>query len=91
MRVSPLVHIHNGFSVTFLPMYQSGLTHILLGLAHLRTKRLFSNKHKEVVANKGRNKGASETKLCSHVEETSFFMPILFCGFPQKVGKPTCA
>ena len=48
-------------------------------------KRLFSNRHKEVIVNNGTNKGASETKLCLHVGET-FFIPILFSGFPPKVG-----
>ena len=49
-------------------------------------KRLFSNKHKEVIANNGSNKGAIETKLCSRVGETPFFIPMLFYGFAQKVG-----
>ena len=48
-------------------------------------KRLFSNKHKEVIDNHGTNKAASETKLCSHVEETPFFIP-MFSGFPKKLG-----
>ena len=49
-------------------------------------KRLFSNKHKEVIANNGTNKGASETTLCSHVGENFFYIPMLFTGFHQKVG-----
>ena len=61
--------------------------HFVLVSPHVNfKKRLFSNKHKEVVANNGTNKGASETKLCSHVGETPFFIPMLVSGFPQKVG-----
>ena len=48
-------------------------------------KRIFSNKHKEVIANNGTNKGASETKLCSHVGGTPLFIPMLFSGFLKKV------
>ena len=48
-------------------------------------KRLFSNKHMEVIANDGTNKGASEKKLCSHIEETPFFIPAIFRNSP-KVG-----
>ena len=60
-------------------------------------KRLFLNKHEEYIGNNRTNKheeymgnnrtntGASETKLCSHVEETPFFLPMLYSVFPQKV------
>ena len=40
-------------------------------------KRLFSNKHKEVIANNGKNKGASEIKFCSYVGKTLFLTPML--------------
>ena len=49
-------------------------------------KMLFSNKHKEVIVYNGTNKGASEMKLCSHVKEIPFLIPMLFSGFSQKVG-----
>ena len=52
-------------------------------------KRLFSNKHKKVIANNGTNKGASEMKLCSHVGETPFFIPMTVSRiFPQKWVSP---
>ena len=41
-------------------------------------KRLFSYKHKEVITNNGTNKGASETKLRSHVGKCPFFIPRLY-------------
>ena len=65
MRVSTVVHTHNGFCVIFAYVLNF-------------KKRLFCNKRKEVTTNNGTNKGASETKHCSHVAETSFFIPILF-------------
>ena len=51
-------------------------------------KRLFSNKHKEVIANKGTNKGASETKLCSHVGEIPFSYLCCFPDLPKKWVSP---
>ena len=56
-------------------MCQSGLTYILLGLAHLQEEAVFF-KHEEVIANNGTNKGASETKLHAHVGKSPFFIPM---------------
>ena len=47
-------------------------------------KSLFSYKHKEVIANNGTNKGASETIPCSHIGEPHFFVPVLFSDFHKK-------
>ena len=47
-------------------------------------KRLFSNKHKEVIANNGTNKGATEAKLGSHVGATPFSY---LCCFPDLLKK----
>ena len=47
-------------------------------------KRLFSYKHKKVIANNGTNKGATETKLVSHVGATLF---IYLCCFPDFLKK----
>ena len=49
-------------------------------------KRLFSDKHKEVIANNGKNKGTSEKKFCSRVGETPFFISMLISRLTQKVG-----
>ena len=75
-------------SCNFLRSCQNGLTHHFLWVSPLVNfkKRLFSNKHKEVISNNKINEGASETKLCSHVGETPFFIPMLFSKFPPKVG-----
>ena len=52
-------------------------------------KRLFSYEHKEVIANNGTNKGASETKLCSHVGgKPPFSYLYCFPDFPKKWGSP---
>ena len=77
----------------FLHRCQSGLTHHFAWVSPLVNfkERLFSNKHKEVISNNRTNIGTSERKLCSHVGETLFFIPMLFSRFPQEVGEPTCA
>ena len=66
--------------IRFLLLCQNGLTHILFWVSPLMNfkKRLFSNELKEVIANNGTNKGASETKLCSNVGEAHFFIPMFF-------------
>ena len=51
-------------------------------------KRLFSNRHKEVKANNGKNKGASETKLCSNIGEPNFPYLCCFPDFPPKWVSP---
>ena len=53
-------------SCNFLLGCQSGLTHNFAWVSPLVNfkKRLFSNKHMEVISNNGTNKGASKTKLC---------------------------
>ena len=49
-------------------------------------KSLFSNKHKEVIANNGTNKGASETKLFSHVGVNSLFHTYVVFQISPKSG-----
>ena len=65
-----VVHIHNGFGVTFCLASKWANPHFawVSPLVNFK-KSLFSNKYKEVIANNGTNKGTSETKLCSHVAD----------------------
>ena len=56
-------------------------------LVNLKERFCFFKK-KEVVANNGTNKGATETKVCSHVGETPFFIYVVFMDFAKKWISP---
>ena len=81
MGVIPFDHIHNGFGVTFAYGSKWANLHFAWVSSLLNfKKRLFSNKHMEVIANNGTNKGASETKLRSHVR-IRIRIRKLYCSF----------